>query len=86
MTNKHLRIFEEKVVKKLDYDFLKIIKDKFPSNNAYFLVCFSETIFTLITANGIKEEASFEDVLEIILRRAESLYQNANISENLSVA
>lgn len=83
MTNKSLKVFEEKIIKNLDYDFLKKIQNRFPSNNAYFLVCLSEVIFTAINEDSADKNAAFDELLESFIRKAEKLYNSSNISESL---
>ncbi len=85
MTNKHLKVFEEKIINNLDYDFLKEIQGKFPSNNAYFLACFSEAVFASINEGITGKNATFEELLDSFIQRAEKIYANSNISESMQI-
>lgn len=71
------KLLDEKVVYNTDYEFLNSIKDKFPTNNPYFLVCLAEVIFN-------HEEDDTKDILDEVIDEAYDLYKNANISEYLS--
>lgn len=82
--NKHIQKLEERIVKRLDYDFLKTIQNKFPSNNAYFLVCLSEVINDEISIEEINTDASFDEVLDFFIHKANIYYQNTNISEAIT--
>lgn len=84
--NKHIRKLEERIVKHLDYDFLKTIQDKFPSNSAYFLACLSEAIHDEISIEEINTDATFDEVLDFFIRKASIHYQNTNISEAITTA
>lgn len=79
-----MRKLEERIVNRLDYDFLKTIQNKFPSNNAYFLVCLSEAIHSGISTKEINSGASFDDVLDFFIHKANIHYQNTNISEAIT--
>lgn len=72
-----LKLLEEKIFHKLDYTFLDSIKEKFPTNNAYFLVCLVEIIYN-------SENYDDEDVLDALIDKAYELYSNSNISSYLS--
>ena len=50
------KLLEDKIVYNTDYEFLNSIKDRFPTNNPYFLVCLTEIIFN-------HEEDDTKDVL-----------------------
>lgn len=71
------KLLNEKIVYNTDYEFLNSIKDKFPTNNPYFLVCFTEVIFN-------HEEDDTKNILKEVIDEAYDLYKNANISEYLS--
>lgn len=71
------KLLNEKIVYNTDYEFLNSIKDIFPTNNPYFLVCLAEIIFN-------HEENDTKDILTEVIDKAYDLYKNANISEYLS--
>ena len=71
------KLLEDKIVYNTDYEFLNSIKDRFPTNNPYFLVCLTEIIFN-------HEEDDTKDVLNEFIKEAYDLYKYANISEYLS--
>lgn len=71
------KLLEDKIVHNTDYEFLNLIKDRFPTNNPYFLVCLAEVIFN-------REEDDTKDILNEVIKEAYDLYKYANISEYLS--
>lgn len=71
--NYSLRLLEDKILNKLDYDFINSIKSKFPTNNAYFLVCLSEVVYN---SNNYEDS----EVLDEIIKTAYELYKKADIS------
>ncbi len=71
------KLLEDKICYNTDYEFLNLIKDKFPTNNPYFLVCLAEVIFN-------HKEDDTKDILEEVIDEAYDLYKNTNISEYLS--
>ncbi|HBP09243.1 MAG TPA: hypothetical protein DD629_03170 [Treponema sp.] len=72
-----LPLLKEKILHDIDYNFLDTIKNKFPTNNPYSLVCLAEVIFN-------REEDDTYDILKEVIDEAYDLYKNANISEYLS--
>ncbi len=70
------KLLEKKIVHNTDYEFLNSIKDRFPTNNPYFLVCLAEVIFN-------HEEDDTKDIFNEVIDEAYSLYKNSNISEYL---
>lgn len=71
------KLLEDKILHSTDYEFLNSIKDRFPTNSPYFLVCLAEVIFN-------REEDDTKDILNEVIDEAYDLYKNANISEYLS--
>lgn len=71
-----LKLLEDKIVKKLDYKFLDSVKDKFPTNNAYFLVCLTEVIYN-------SKDYESDDILNNVIGKAYDLYNGADISSYL---
>ena len=70
------KLLHEKILHNTDYEFLNSIKDRFPTNNPYFLVCLAEVIFN-------REEDDTKEILNEVIDEAYDLYKNANISEYL---
>lgn len=81
---KHIQKLEERIVNRLDYDFLETIQNKFPSNNAYFLVCLVELINDESLIEEINPNVTFDEVLDFFIQKANIHYQNTNISEAIS--
>lgn len=71
-----LKQLEDKLVHDLDYRFLDSIKNKFPTNNAYFLVCLAESIYN-------SEDYESEDILDKVIEEAYKLYNDSDISSYL---
>lgn len=71
------KLLEDKLLHNTDYEFLNSIKDRFPTNNPYFLVCLAEVIFN-------HEEDEAKDILNEFIDEAYDLYKSADISGYLS--
>lgn len=71
------KLLDYKIVHNTDYEFLNSIKDRFPTNNPYFLVCLAEAIFN-------HEEDNTKDIFNEVIDEAYNLYKNSNISQYLS--
>lgn len=71
------KLLEDKILHNTDYEFLNSIKDRFPTNNPYFLVCLAEVIFN-------HEEDEAKDILNEFIDEAYDLYKSADISGYLS--
>ena len=79
----HLNILYNKLLTKTDYNFLNSIKDFFPSNNPYFLVCLAEVIYNHLDNEdeNVNNRIIFEDYLEYLIEEATILYQAIDISK-----
>lgn len=64
----------------LDYIFLDSIKQKFPTNNPYFLVCMAEVVYKF--ANNEVDET--DNLLDSVIEQAGELYRNSDISSYLN--
>lgn len=69
-------LLEEKILNKLDYNFIETIRHSFPSDNAYFLVCLAEVIYNF-------EHAGDDDILGAVIEEAYELYNKSDISSYL---
>lgn len=72
----HLKLLKEKISHNLDYEFLDSIKEKIPTNNAYFLVCLVETVYNC-------EDYESDNVLDAVIDKAYDLYSKTDISSYL---
>ena len=69
-------LLEEKILHKLDYEFIGTIRHLFPLDNAYFLVCLAEVIYNF-------EHVGDDDILETVIEEAYELYNKSDISSYL---
>lgn len=82
-TRKHLTLIENKV-ERLDFVFLNKIQAKLSYRNPYFLVCLNEVINEVSNnVPAIVGKLSMNDLLSYLNKKAEYLYLNSNISEQL---
>lgn len=77
----HLKYLENKLIINFDLKFLDKVKDTFPYYNAYFLVCFVETLHRFIAEE--KYFSSYDKAFESLIDEASELYLGTNISSLL---
>lgn len=83
-TRKHLKLIENKI-EKLDFTFLNKIQAQLSYKNPYFLVCLNEVIHEVSNnMPDVVKNLSINDLLSYLNKKAEYLYLNSNISEQLS--
>lgn len=84
-TRKHLTLIEHKI-EKLDFVFLNKIQAQLSYKNPYFLVCLNEVIHEASNnMPAVIEDLSMNDLLNYLNKKAEHLYLNSNISEQLQM-
>ena len=82
---KHLTLIENKI-ENLDFVFLNKIQAKLSYKNPYFLVCLSEVIHEVSNnMSAVVKNLSMNDLLSYLNKKAQYLYLNSNISEQLQV-
>jgi len=85
-TRKHLTLIENKI-EKLDLVFLNKIQAQLSYKNPYFLVCLNEVIHEVSNnMSAVVKNLSINDLLSYLNKKAEYLYLNSNISEQLQTA
>ena len=83
ITRKHLTLIENKIGK-LDFVFLNKIQAQLSYKNPYFLVCLNEIIHEVSNNTSVvADNLSMNDLLRYLNKKAEYLYLNSNISEQL---
>lgn len=89
-----LNFLEEKLINNLDYRYLHSVSSHFPTNNAYFLVCFVEIINDLSNKiedkdiikdifSAIGEYKGSETLLKYCIKKTLIVYNNTNVSNTL---
>ena len=77
----------ENKIEKLDLVFLNKIQAQLSYKNPYFLVCLNEVIHEVSNnMSAVVKNLSINDLLSYLNKKAEYLYLNSNISEQLQTA